>query len=182
MRGKFLQHLDDAHDIYEDQKQWNVRFKWKNSSWNQINEKISSAANAREEMENAICCQNDSWSRTSYINAIIELMACYFIQFSKSLFNASFFHSPAPQKMPSSASLLSTQSFRGFAAYENAFKWDEFTKKVKCKYGDIVIALSINISQPLYHIMMLLFDDISKRFPWFFHFLAVPPSSSIKNS
>lgn len=33
-------------------------------------------------------CQNDSWSRTSYINAITELMACYFIQFTKSSFNA----------------------------------------------------------------------------------------------
>lgn len=78
---------------------WDVRerFLWnvlkKNPSWNQINEKnfILSILSAWEEKENVICCQNDSRSRTSYINAIIELMACYFVQFTKSLFNASFF-------------------------------------------------------------------------------------------
>lgn len=51
-------------------------------------------SNAWKEEGNVICCQNDSWSRTSHINAITELMACYFIQFSKSLFNASFFFLP----------------------------------------------------------------------------------------
>lgn len=66
-----------------------------------------------------ICCQNDSWSRTTYIIAIKELMACYFIQFTKSLVNASIFFFLHPRTAKTSHRLY----FWVHKRVHKRFKW-----------------------------------------------------------
>ena len=87
-----------------------------------------------DDRKNVICCQNDSWSRTSYINAITELMACYFIQFIKSLFNASFFLLPlflsAPQKI---LIVFVYTIILWLRQIWNAFKWNKLIENVSIR-------------------------------------------------
>lgn len=128
----------------------------KNPSRNQINEKISHhrsgdgrkvGGEAGEGMLSA--CQNDSWSRTSYINAITELMACYFIQFTKSSYLMPHFSLSHPS--PQQCSSLFAQSFHGFQWTRWRTLLSEFFSRTKlCRN---LCDNTRDIPPPLHHIL-----------------------------